>query len=207
MSKLEADAKTPEQAARLLGVSTQTLRTWDREGRIRSLHTPNGHRRYFIDPPQQPPAVRTKQSVLYARVSSRKQLGDLARQVEALRSIHPTYRVVTDVGSGLNFKRKGLLRILDLAFEGRLGEVVVAYKDRLARFGFDLVEHVLKRHGAVVTVLHNPAAVPGSTSELADDLMAIVTVFAARHHGSRRSGHGHGTFTTVEDGEEVQGDL
>ena len=184
----------PSDAARALGVSTQTLRAWHRQGTIVAEQTVSGHRRYVI--PAKFAATEDNADdhdpsydIVYARVSSRKQRGDLERQIATLRSHHPGHRVVSDNGSGLNFKRKGLLHLLDLAFEGRLRNVVVTHRDRLARFGFDLVEHILSRHGAVVTVLFPPEveAGDGGTSELADDLLAIVTVFAARHHGRRSS--------------------
>ena len=89
---------------------------------------------------------------VYARVSTRKQLDDLGTQLCDLQRRHPGARVFSDVGSGLNFKRKGLLSLLELAFEGRLRSVHVAHKDRLCRFAFDLLEHVLRRHGAQIVV-------------------------------------------------------
>ena len=200
----------PREAARILGVSTQTLRAWHRQGTILAEQCPSGHRRYII--PTKGPSIdqgtegRNDEpivDVVYARVSSRKQRGDLERQIATLRSLRPGYRIISDVGSGLNFKRAGLINLLDLAFSRRLGNVVVTHRDRLARFGFELVEHIFSRHGAVLTVLHPPQvnSVDGGTSELADDLLAIVTVFAARHHG-RRS-HSGGRRRRSDDGYEV----
>ena len=194
--------RRPREAARMLGVSTETLRAWHRQGAILATQYPSGHRRYLV--PDKGAEKRGDDcepiiDVVYARVSSQKQRGDLERQVDTLRSLRPGYRIISDVGSGLNFKRAGLINLLDLAFSRRLGNVVVTHRNRLARFGFDLVEHILSRHGAVVTVLHPPQvnSADGGTSELADDLLAIVTVFAARHHGrrshsrGRRDAHAH----------------
>ena len=182
----------PSEAARLLGVTTQTLRARHRKGLIEAVQEEGtGHRRYVVVDPLI--AIRgdgsesTKQRIVYARVSSRKQLGDLERQIASLEAARPGYRVVSDVGSGLNFKRRGLLHILDLAISQRLEELVVAHRDRLVRFGFELIEHMLQGHGAILTVLHPPDVQGDSgAAELADDLLSIVTVFAARHHGRRR---------------------
>ena len=182
----------PSEAARLLGVTTQTLRARHRKGLIEAVQEEStGHRSYVLVDPLI--AIRgneidsTKQRIVYARVSSRKQLGDIERQIASLEAAYPGYRVISDIGSGLNFKRRGLLHILDLAISQRLEELVVAHRDRLVRFGFDLIEHMLRGHGAVLTVLHPPDVQGDSgAAELADDLLSIVTVFAARHHGRRR---------------------
>jgi putative resolvase len=184
---------SPKQASIALGVSTQTLRTWHRTGRIEAQQASSGHRRYVVNERHAHYEQQSfeRERIVYARVSSTKQRGDLERQVASLQSTFPTYRVVSDIGSGLNFKRRGLLNLLDLAVEGRLAEVVVSHRDRLARFGFEFIQHVFRRHGALVTVLHPPNAEAGSaTGELAEDLLAVVTVFAARHHGRRRSTSG-----------------
>jgi putative resolvase len=121
---------SPRQAAEHHGVTTQTLRAWHRTGAIQAEVSSSGHRRYVLDREAvSPAAVRSASDslhhVIYAMVSSRKQLGDLERQFAALRAFHPGHRVISDVGSGLNFKIPGLLRLLDLAFAGRLGAVVV----------------------------------------------------------------------------------
>lgn len=185
----------PSEAARLLGVTTQTLRARHRKGLIEAVQEEGtGHRRYVIVDPllsirgDGSESTKQRQRIVYARVSSRKQLGDLERQIASLEAARPGYRVVSDVGSGLNFKRRGLLHILDLAISHRLEELVVTHRDRLVRFGFELIEHVLRGHGALLTVLHAPDVQgdPGGAAELADDLLSIVTVFAARHHGRRR---------------------
>lgn len=177
--------QTPGEAARAWGVTTETLRAWHRQGLVTAVRTASGHRRYLVGSEPATCHLRAER-IIYARVSSRKQASDLERQVTFLQEAHPGYRVLSDIGSGINFKRPGLLALLELAFSGRLEEVVVSYRDRLARFGFELVQYILIRHGAVVKVLFDQGRQPGSSSELADDLLAIVTVFSARHHGRRR---------------------
>ena len=128
---------------------------------------------------------------VYARVSTRKQLDDLDRQLATLKTAHPDAVVFTDCASGLNFKRKGFVSLLQLAFEGRLRCVYVSHKDRLCRFAFDLVEHVLAKHGAKIVVESQDvdATSPSFEQDLADDIISVVTVFGARLYG-RRSGQG-----------------
>ena len=126
---------------------------------------------------------------VYARVSTRKQLDDLATQLRDLQQRHPDARAFSDVGSGLNFKRKGLLSLLELAFEGRLRSVHVAHKDRLCRFAFDLLEHVFHRHGAQIVVDAHDGDAASPELELAEDVLAVVTVFGARLYGKRSAGN------------------
>ena len=101
-----------------------------------------------------------------------------------MRSAHPGYAVVSDVGSGINFKRRGLRSVLERSMRGEVAEVVVAHRDRLARFGVDLIEWILQRNGTRLVVQHSAVGTP--ESELADDLLSIVTVCACRRNGKRR---------------------
>jgi putative resolvase len=129
--------------------------------------------------------------VLYARVSSpqQKAAGDLQRQIEDMQEAYPTHEVISDVGSGLNFKRPGFKALLERVHQGTVTEVVVRHKDRLCRYGRELVEWIFAKAGTRLVVL---SATPASTEsdrdharELADDLLAITTVFVARHNGQR----------------------
>jgi predicted site-specific integrase-resolvase len=135
-----------------------------------------------------------KAKVLYARVSSEKQRPDLERQVEDLRrAIQPhqqLYEVIEDVGSGLNWHRQGLQTLLERIHKGQVGEVVVFHKDRLCRFGFELVEWIFTKAGVKLVVLgQDLASRPDDDAreqqELAEDLLSIVTVFVAKHNGRR----------------------
>jgi predicted site-specific integrase-resolvase len=124
---------------------------------------------------------------IYARVSTRKQLDDLKSQIGTLTTKYPDHIVFSDCASGLNFKRKGLLSLLQLAFEGRLRLVRIAHRDRLCRFAFDLLEHVFLKHGVKIHV--EASDLPSSAqSELAEDVLAVITVFGARLHGARSAG-------------------
>jgi predicted site-specific integrase-resolvase len=126
---------------------------------------------------------------LYARVSSQKQkdAGDLERQIQVLKQEYPSAdKVITDIASGLNFKRKGLLALLDLIEKGHVATVVVTYKDRLARFGVDLIERTIKKHGATLHVVQcQETHDPSDPSELAEDLLVVCNYFVAKNNGLR----------------------
>lgn len=127
-----------------------------------------------------------REDVIYARVSTRKQLDHLDTQVAGLESRYPGCRVFRDCASGLNFRRKGLQALLQLATQGRVRRVHVAYKDRLCRFAYDLIEFVLAQHGAEIVVESDDAQSP--EQDLADDVISVITVFGARLYGKRRGG-------------------
>lgn len=188
----------PKEAERLYGVDRRTLKRWVECGSIRSIQPGGvGQRLYDVSAvtvATDRTALGTivadteaveRTDVIYARVSTRKQADDLARQVERLREQHPTATVFTDVASGINFKRKGLLSLLQLAAQGSVRHVHVAHKDRLCRFAYDLVEHVLKQHGAQIVVDARDSGSTTDEQDLADDLISIVTVFGARLYGRR----------------------
>lgn len=125
---------------------------------------------------------------IYARVSTRKQKPYLDNQVEELKSKYPDHQVFTDVCSGINFRRKGLKALLELAFAGRVRVVRVAHRDRLYRFAYDLLEWLFQKHGAKIIVEADDADTP--ERELADDVLSIITVFGARLYGSRSKRRG-----------------
>ena len=167
-------------------VCTETLRQWADTGKIDSIRTPGGTRLYKL-PDNQHACLKNQTAgacISYIRVSSAKQRDDLERQRTCMHSRFPENEIVSDVGSGINWKRKGLLSILDRANKGTVREVVVASRDRLCRFAFELVEHVLKQRGVKLTVLDSKDASP--EEELSDDLLSIVQVFCCRKNGRRR---------------------
>jgi len=176
---------TTSRAVKALDVHPDTLRAWARDGKIDFIRTDGGHRRYNIESLRKDVTNEpTTKFVLYARVSGRGQLKDLESQSKYLQSRYPGAELVTDIGSGLNFKRKGLKAILDRCLSGHKLCVVVAYKDRLARFGFELIKHVVEFNGGSVVVLSDDNESP--EHELVKDLIAITTVFSARIHGFRK---------------------
>ena len=193
------------EAKKALGVNETTLRSWADGGLIPSIRTPKGTRLYNIAQylsEQQAKRVggttdledKTKQQqekekerikICYCRVSSQGQKDDLQRQVESMQQQFPSYRIVTDIGSGINFKRKGLRDILELSTKGMVSEVVVAYRDRLCRFAFELFEWLFQLHGVRLVVL-NKSLEGSEQGELAEDLLAIINVFNCRVNGKRK---------------------
>jgi predicted site-specific integrase-resolvase len=182
------------------GVSGKTLVKWARTGAIRSFILPGSgermHRLYDLTSVSGQPTVETaaitpddhtgQEDVIYARVSTRKQQPYLETQITALRATHPhVQRVFSDVCSGINFQRRGLSALLDLAFAGRVRTVYVAHRDRLCRFAFDLIVDILRRCGATVSVDAHDPRTSTPEGELADDILSIITVFGARLYGAR----------------------
>lgn len=130
--------------------------------------------------------VDSRIEAIYARVSTRKQLEHLENQVQSLKAKYPSAIVFRDCASGLNFRRKGLVALLQRVLAGCVQVVHVAYRDRLCRFAYDLVERVFKHHGTTITVeAHDPQS---SEHDLADDVLSIITVFSARMYGRRSAG-------------------
>jgi len=174
---------TLREARRLTGLCGNTLRTYADNGKIKSIRMPSGQRRFdlssFLGEEEKISPV-----VCYCRVSSAKQKDDLSRQVVFMREHYPNAEIVQDIGSGLNFKRKGLRALLERAMRGTKLSVVVAHRDRLARFGFEIIEQVIQAFGGEILVLDRTEHSP--ERELSEDILAILLVFSCRMHGLRR---------------------
>jgi predicted site-specific integrase-resolvase len=138
------------EASEILGLHPNTLRSYADNGTIEFYRTKSGHRRYNVDSylGLQKEAV----TICYCRVSSPKQRDDLERQVKFMQAKYPNAEIVKDIGSGLNYKRKGLKAILGRAMRGDKLRCMVAHKDRLARFGFELIEWVIQQSGGKIVV-------------------------------------------------------
>ncbi len=176
------------EACELTGIKYQTLRKYAEQDKVKTYKKPSGQRMYHkpcLENLIGCGAFDEKEKIIYCRVSSRNQLEDLERQCIALQSQFPDHRIIKDCGSGINFKRKGLETILELSMSGKLKEVVVAHKDRLCRFGFDLIEFVCSRNNTKLIVLDREEH-KSSEQELAEDVMAVITVFACKQMGKRR---------------------
>lgn len=173
----------PKQLADKLKVSKETLRLWAENGKIKVIKTIGGHRRYEYSDDTNKKEIKLK--FIYTRVSSKKQQSDLERQIEFLQKLYPNHRVISDIGSGLNFNRKGLNNLLEAIVAGTVEEIVVAHKDRLCRFGFELIENLCKYFSTTLTIVDNKDG-KSQTNELAEDLLSIITVFTARFYGQRK---------------------
>lgn len=180
---------TPREAARLLGVNSRTLSRWEESGKIKAVKTPSGQRRYDIDSYIKEQSTGNTdefatRTVLYARVSTHSQRDDLVRQTAALTERYPSGEVITEVGSGLNFRRRKLLAILERVIRGDIQMLVVAHKDRLARFGFELIEWLCEQFGCTVVVLYQQKHSP--QTELMQDMLSVVHCFSSRLYGLRK---------------------
>lgn len=182
-----------KDAAKYYNISTGQLRKWARTGKIPYKETPGGRYQYEINveplPKDKPSPIEkdqvTSEYVIYARVSSKKQELDLVRQYEFLQSKFPNYTIVTDIGSGINYERKGFKNILEQVFQGNIKRVVVTYQDRWSRFGFNFFEWLFQKFGAVLQSSNIPE--PGTEQDITEDLMEIITVFSARYYGRRNN--------------------
>ena len=170
------------KAAVQLGIHQNTLRRYSDEGRIQTIRTASGQRRYDVDAFLRESAGAVL--VCYCRVSSAKQREDLARQVAFMRERYPNAEIVSDIGGGLNFRRKGLVSILERLHRGDKLRIVVAHRDRLARFGFELIQWLAEQNGGGILVLNNADYSP--EQELTQDILAILHTFSCRLHGLRR---------------------
>ena len=179
------------KAAAELGVTRETLRRWEAAGKITSSRTPKNHRRYDLFllrgiVPRK--SCEEKRTIAYARVSSHDQKDDLSRQVVVLESYCAshgwTFEVIQDLGSGLNYSKKGLKRLIREICSGSVQRLVITHKDRLLRFGAELVFSLCEQFGSEVVIVN---ASEGSSFEddLVQDVLEIITVFSARLYGAR----------------------
>ena len=182
MSKL-----TISQAAKLKGVSTSTLRRWEAEGILIPERTANGHRRYDLN---QLLGIKKELSftIGYARVSSHDQKEDLKRQVQVLELFAAQHgwqiEIISDLGSGLNYSKKGLKRLITLITNNQVERLLLTHKDRLLRFGSELIFNLCEIFGTEVVII-NRTEDSSFEEDLAQDVLEIITVFSARLYGSR----------------------
>lgn len=179
-----------KEIRKLFSIGNSQLRLWADSGKIDYLQPNNGRRIYKISDVKDilgyKEANKNKTKIIYCRVSSNKQKEDLKRQVEDLSKRYPNHEVIQDIGSGINWKRKGFIRLLDKVYKREVSEVVVANKDRLCRFAYDLVlEQIFTRFECEVLVDSIDNRHYTQDEELVEDLIAITTVFVARTHGQR----------------------
>lgn len=182
-----------KQASEIAGVNKDTIRRWESKGLIKSYRTDGGHRRYdaeslynYILQPKI--EVPDKYTLIYARVSTRNRENDLNRQVELLEMFCSSngwrYKTLKDVGSGLNYNKKGLLELIKLIETNQINRLVINYKDRLLRFGSEIIFEICKYHNVEVIIVSEDES-KTYEEELVDDVLSIITVFSAKLYGSR----------------------
>ncbi|ABY92369.1 MAG: Resolvase, N-terminal domain [Caldanaerobacter subterraneus] len=184
-----------QKVKEIYSISRRTLINWEKEGLITPLRTPKGRRRYrkediekllgMIEEKPKPTVV------LYARVSTKKQEEYLKNQIRRLEECANfqgwQYEVISEIASGVNENRRGLLKLLNKIKRGEVEKVVIEYPDRLVRFGFEYLKFFMESFGVELIVLNGEENKEDVNKELAEDLIAIVTSFAARIYGQRGS--------------------
>lgn len=179
--------------SRLTGKTIQTLRNWDKKEVLKPHHVSESGYRYYSQEQLnhflgiQSKNKLNKKVIGYCRVSSHKQKDDLERQIENVATYMYAkgyqFEIITDIGSGINYNKKGLNQLMDMVTNSEVEKVVVLYKDRLIRFGYELIENLCTKFGTVIEIIDSTEKT--SEQELVEDMIQIVTVFSARLQGKR----------------------
>src|SRR3989338_11391120 len=183
------------KACKMVGLRYKSTKSFLKDVKIKSFTTPagqtlysrqsllayiNDHTSFSEELPK-----KVKHNIIYCRVSSKKQEDDLKRQIDMARSNYPGYEIISDIGSGINWERIGLQTILELSVQKAIKELVVFHRDRLSRFGFDLVEKIIKLSGGKITVVDSSPE-KSTEQELTEDLMSLIHIYSCRQMGKRR---------------------
>lgn len=177
-----------KEAAKILGVSVRTIQRWDKAGKIRCIRTVGGRRRVPESEIKRILGLHEERKVVgYARVSSHTQREDLEKQVELIKSYAEKngwdIDVLKDIGSGLKEDRRNFQKLLKMVMNREVSKVVVAYPDRLTRFGFKTLEELFKGYGTEIVVVNKEEKTP--QEELLEDLITIISHFAGKLYGMR----------------------
>ena len=181
------------QFSKLIGKTNQTLRNWDKDGTLKPHHvSESGYRYYsqeqlnhFLGLKQE--VQLNKKTIGYCRVSSNKQKDDLERQIENVKTYMYAkgyqFEIISDIGSGINYNKKGLNQLIDMVTNSEVEKIVILYKDRLIRFGYELIENICNKYGTTIEIIDNTEKT--EEQELVEDMIQIVTVFSERLQGKR----------------------
>jgi len=177
-----------KEACKILGVHPLSLINWDKKGKIDCIRTPGGKRMYNVEKylnSCKPTENIEGKKICYCRVSTRNQKNDLERQINFMKEKYPTHEIISEIGSGLNMNRKKLQLLIKLAIEGKINEIIVAHRDRLTRFGFEMIENLVKTYSnGKIVVIEKTELSP--EEEITQDLLSIINVFSARVNGLRK---------------------
>ena len=179
--------------SKLIGRTSQTLRDWDKKGVLKPHHiAPSGYRYYSQEQYNHFLGLKgiedkTKKVIGYCRVSSHKQKDDLERQIENVKTYMYAkgyqFEVITDIGSGINYNKKGLNQLIDMITNSEVEKIVILYKDRLLRFGYEVIENLCNKYRTAIEIIDNTEKI--EEQELVEDLVQIVTGFSCRLQGKR----------------------
>lgn len=194
--------------SKILGVSAQTLRNGDKKGKLHPHHTSsNGYRYYSHEQLNQVMNVKPNLDRIvigYCRVSSNKQKDDLERQIENMKlyltAQGKPFEIISDIGSGIDYKKKGLKELMKRISQNKVDKVVVFYKDRLLRFGFELVEYIASLYDCNIEIIDHTEKT--EQQELVEDLVQIITVFSCKLQGKRANKARKLVKELIDDGGE-----
>lgn len=188
-----------KKASEILNVHIRTLYQWEQKGKIETIRTPGNHRLYNVtkflkyynnekDENQSDENSQTEERlhIAYIRVSSLGQKDDLERQRNYISKRFPKHTIIEDIGSGMNLNKRGIKKIIHLAIEGKIEEVVVAHKDRLCRFGFELIEELINKYSNGKIIIINKDEKEEPETELVKDVLQIMNIFVAKMNGLRK---------------------
>jgi putative resolvase len=199
---MESKFVSTKKAKEILGVHMLTLYNWEKRGKIETIRSAGGQRLYNVEKYLQEQGqninkeeIKTdkkednkeKLNICYVRVSTLGQKEDLERQKKYMKNKYPTYEVIEDIGSGINFNRRGLRKIIKYAIEGKINRLVIAHKDRLTRFGYELIEDLIKEYSKGEIIQEdNKEDKKEPKEELVEDVLQILNVYTAKLNGLRK---------------------
>lgn len=180
--------------AKIIGKTEQTLRNWDKTGVLKPDHVAESGFRYYSNEQanhffglKNNDKQLKKMVIGYCRVSSNKQKDDLERQIENVKAYMIakgySFDIISDIGSGINYNKKGLNQLIDKVTSSEVEKIVILYKDRLLRFGYELIETICEKYGTTIEIIDNTEKT--QEQELVEDMIQIITVFACRLQGKR----------------------
>lgn len=198
MSFFKGNYYTPKDASIKLGVHWQTLKNWEKQGKIKTIRSPGGKRYYDIDnfikdmeknifdknDIKEKEKENIRRKICYCRVSSYSQKPELENQIKYMTEKFPNHEILYDIGSGINFNRPNLNKIINYGIKNELEELAIAYKDRLCRIGYELIEKILIENSNTNIIIEKDE-IKSPEEELTNDLIEIITVFSSKLYDIR----------------------
>jgi len=186
---MENNFVSRQEVVNQLGIHFHTVHAMAKRGELETIQIGTRKKynvtKYLRDNNIKQPEEK-KINICYCRVSSQKQKEDLNRQILKMHELYPDCRIISDIASGLNFKRKGLNEIIDLAITGKLNSLIIFHKDRLARFGYDMIEMILEKYSNAKIIILNKSQQKEPFEEITEDVMAIMNIYVAKINGMRK---------------------
>jgi len=188
-----------KEASAKLGVHQRTLMQWDKKGWINTIRTPGNKRLYDVEKFLKEHNLKSdiknnineeqeeKLNICYVRVSTNDRKDDLERQKDVMKELYKDYIIIEDIGSGLNLNKKGIRKIIDLAIKGKINKLVITHKDRLVRFGYELIEDLIKDYSnGEIIVIYQKEIKKTEGDELMYDMLQIMNIYEAKMNGLRK---------------------